>query len=361
MEEIVRVKVAGTTLALSKGAYAVLSHFLDNTERAYADSPTKHAQVEQTESRIVATLLERQSANVVVERGVMEMVVASVGYPEGYTPTGSPEGVKIPNTTPKPEAPKSEVGTLGHIVIICGKVILGFMLAVWILAALGVLIGCLSLMFIGDVWAEYMALPIEGISPVVFAGLVCAVVVLFMGIVADLGFRLIAGRRINFRKLAVGGVVWLIFLVWLIFASFRNIDNWVIWAHQSEAKIEQWERNLEEFEDEFEDRLESALLGVPTSMAGEGNDTHITIQLDDLGDTLKLERLCEEFDELYLYDDYIEAFLLGGEEVTIDVAISVENDIVTRNTTITTPGGVTNITVDIDRKTNNLLQYKIDN
>lgn len=359
MEEIVRVKVAGTTLALSKGAYAVLSHFLDNTEKAYADSPAKSELVEQAESRIVATLLERQSATTVVERGVMEIIVASVGYPEGYTPTGSPDGVKIPGTTPKPAAPKPEVGTLGRIVIVGGKIILGIMLACWILAAIGILVGFVTLMAVGDIWAEYMALPIEGISPVVFAGLICAVIVLFMGVVADLGVRLIAGRRINLRKLAVAGVVWLIFVLWLIFASVRNIDNWVVWAHHSEAKIEQWERDFEEFEENLEEQLETILYN-PTHLLVEGGNYRLTYNLHELADTLKLEKLCEEFDELYRYDDYITGFLINGQEVTIDVDINVEGDVVNRNTTITTPAGVTNISVKVDRKTNNCLYHKIN-
>lgn len=357
MEEIVRVKVAGTTLALSKGAYAVLSHFLDNTEKAYADSPAKSEQVEQAESRIVATLLERQSATTVVERGVMEIIVASVGYPEGYTPTGSPEGVKIPNSTPKPTAPKPEVGTLGRIVIVGGKIVLGIMLACWILTAIGILVGFVTLMAVGDIWAEYMALPIEGISPVVFAGLICAVIVLFMGVVADLGIRLIAGRRINLRKLAVAGVIWVIFLLWLIFASVRNIDNWVVWAHQSEAKIEQWERDFDNWEDDLEEQLENAIFN-PTLV--DGAETKLTFYLYELGDTLKLEKLCEEFDELYRYDDYITGFLINGQEVTIDVDIKVEEDVVNRYTTITTPAGVTNISVKVDRKTNNCLYHKIN-
>lgn len=357
MEEIVRVKVAGTTLALSKGAYAVLSHFLDNTEKAYADSPAKSEQVEQAESRIVATLLERQSATTVVERGVMEIIVASVGYPEGYIPTGSPEGVKIPNSTTKPAAPKPEVGTLGRIVIVGGKIVLGIMLACWILTAIGILVGFVTLMAVGDIWAEYMALPIEGISPVVFAGLICAVIVLFMGVVADLGIRLIAGRRINLRKLAVAGVIWVIFLLWLIFASVRNIDNWVVWAHQSEAKIEQWERDFDNWEDDLEEQLENAIFN-PTLV--DGAETKLTFYLYELGDTLKLEKLCEEFDELYRYDDYITGFLINGQEITIDVDIKVEEDVVNRNTTITTPAGVTNISVKVDRKTNNCLYHKIN-
>lgn len=355
MEEIVRVKVAGTSLALSKGAFAVLSHFLENTQKAYASSPTQKEQVELVESRVVATLLEKQSASTVVERGVMELVVASVGYPEGFTPTGSPESVKIPKTTPQNQTQQPEVGTLGRVVITVGKVLLGIMLAVWILAAIGLLVGFVALVAIGDIWAEYLALPLDGISPVVFAGLVCAVIVLFMGIVADLGFKLISGRRVNLRKLAVSGVVWLIFFLWLIFASIRNTDNWVIWAQQSKTKIEQWERDFDQWEDNFEEQLESAIFN-PTLV--DGAETHLTFYLYDLGDSLKLEKLCEEFDELYRYDDHIIGLLVDGTEVVIDVTMSQKDNIISRQTTITTPTGVTTINVSVDRCSGNLMDYK---
>lgn len=259
------------------------------------------------------------------------------------------------NTTPSTEERTTPptVGPLGKVFIVCGKIILGIFLAGWLLTALGLLIGFVSLMAIGDIWAEYLALPLEGLSPVVFAGLICAICVLFMGVVADLGFSLIRSKRVNFKRLVVGGGIWLIFLLWLIFAAIRNVDEWVMWAQKSEAKIELWERNLDEWEDSFERQWKSALL------SAEGNKTHITLHLDDLGDYLKLEALCEEFDELYRYDDYIMEFLFEGGEVVIDVEISVEGELITRHTTITTPSGVTNLSVSVNKHTNNCIDYNI--
>ncbi len=259
-----------------------------------------------------------------------------------------PEG----GTTPQPQT-----GSLGRLIILGGKIILGIMLTGWILTAIALVVGCVALIAVGDIWAEYVALPLEGISPVVFAGLVCAVVVLFMGIVADIGFRLIAGRKIDLRKLAVAGVVWFIFFLWLIFATVRNADNWVIWAQESEAKIEQWERDFDEWEENLEERLESAIF-CPTLI--DGGDTQLTFYLYDLGDEAKLDRLCEEFDELYRYDDYILGLLIDRQEVVIDVNMALKDNTITRTTTITTPSGVTTVKVQVDKQTGNCINYKIN-
>ena len=343
MEEIVRVKVAGTQLALTKGAYAVLSHFLDNTAKAYANTPSTEELVEQVESRIVTTLLEKQGATVVVERGVMEIVVASVGYPEGYTPTGSPEEVKIPNTTPQTPtttAPTQKVGPLGQIFIIVGKVILGLMLAGWLLTALSLVVAFVVLMAIGDMWADYLALPLEGMSPVVFAGLICAVIALFMGIVGDLGYRLIAGRKVNFRKLAAGCIIWLIFFLWLLFSTLRNADEWVIWANETELKMEQFERDFEVWEDDFDEQWESAVLDMPTD--GDLNST-ATFELDGFEGAMRWEHICERFDELDPYEDNIQALLLSGKKATVEISNTLENGVMMRTILLTTPSGTTTL------------------
>ncbi len=360
MEEIVRVKVAGTQLALTKGAYAVLSHFLDNTAKAYANSPTKNELVEQTESRIVTSLLERQSASMVVERGVMEIVVASVGYPEGYTPTGSPEEVKIPYTTPHtpttPATPTRKVGPLGQIFIVVGKVILGFMLAGWLLTALCLIIAFVTLMAIGDMWADYLALPLEGMSPVVFAGLVCAVIALFMGIVGDLGFRLIAGRKVNFRKLFAGGIIWLIFFLWLLFSTVRNADEWVIWANETELKMEQHEREFEEWEESFDEQWERAVLDMTT----EGDlNTSATFELDGFEGAMRWEHICDSFEELDPYEDKIQALLLSGKKATVEISNTIENGVMMRTILLTTPSGTTTLKNSVEGCTGSHIE--IDN
>lgn len=342
MKEVMKVRVAETTFAMDKEAYGVLAALLEEVEQ----SEGKEA-ASKVESDFVAHVLEKQSVNTVLEVELVRNIVLAMGY----TPKAQPQK---PHTTTQPATIESGVGPLGKVFIVCAKVLLGIFLAGWILAAIGLLIGFVTLIAIGDIWAEYLTLPLEGISPVVFAGLVCAVVVLFMGIVADLGWRLIAGRRVNLRKLAVSGVVWLIFFLWLIFTSVRNADNWVIWAHESTIKIEQWERDFELWEERLEEQLEDAIFN-PTLV--DGAETHLTFYLYELGDSLKLDKLCEEFDELYRYDDHIIGFLIDGKEVVIDVVISQQDNEISRQTTITTPSGTTTINVSLDGR-GKLIDYK---
>ena len=144
------------------------------------------------------------------------------------------------------------VGPLGKTIILCAKIFLGIVLACWFIAALGILIGFVVLMAVEAEWSQMVAM--NGMSPVVFAGLMCAVIVLGMGIVGDIGVSVLRGKRINLKRLGGGVVVWIIFFLWLIFAAVRNVDNWTEWAIQSEEKIELWE---EKFEERFERHFES--------------------------------------------------------------------------------------------------------
>ena len=149
------------------------------------------------------------------------------------------------------------VGPLGKAIILCAKIFLGIVLACWFIAALGILIGFVALMAVEAEWSQMVAM--NGMSPVVFAGLVCAVIVLGMGIVGDLGVSVLRGKRINLKRLGIGVGVWIVFFLWLIFAAVRNTDNWTEWALQSEEKIELWEERLEQrfeaLEENF-DRIE---------------------------------------------------------------------------------------------------------
>ena len=92
----------------------------------------------------------------------------------------------------------------------------------------------------------------------------------------------------------------------------------------------------------------------------DGAETTLTFYLYELGDTLKLEKLCEEFDELYRYDEYITTYLINDKEVVIDVTMSQEDNVIMRKTTITTPSGVTTINVSVERGTGKLLKYNSD-
>ena len=107
----------------------------------------------------------------------------------------------------------------------------------------------------------------------------------------------------------------------------------------------------------LEEQLESAIFN-PTLV--DGAETNLTFYLCDLGDSLKLDKLCEEFDELYRYDDHILGYLIDGKDVVIEVVISQENNIVTRKTTITTPDLVTTLNLSVDKGSVRLLEYNTD-
>lgn len=342
MEEIVKVKLAESQLALTKEAYALLAHFLDNTAKAYAHLPEKSALVEQTEVKIATLLMAKQSPNEVVERDTMARVVAQVGYPEGYTPAHTP--------TAQPTA-KPQVSTLSRIVTTLAKVLLGIFLAGWVVTAIGLLVGFVTLMALGDAWSQHI--PIDGISPIVFVGLVCAVIVLFMGIVADLIFRLIAGRKVQLRHLAVAGLVWLFFLLWLVFVSVRSVDKWAAWGIESRLKLEQWEESINNWTDAFEEDVEEFADKITV------DSQTITLELNTPFDAIKFGILCEEFDELYRYDEEVIKKLVKGKEVTVQVEAQREGDIITRTTTITTPDKVDIVTVCLDCTTGTPIHHEI--
>lgn len=144
---------------------------------------------------------------------------------------------------------------LGQVVVVCAKIVLGLFLFGWLLAAVGVLVGFISLMTVGAFESAYIGF--EGTSPVVFAGLVCAVVVLFMGIVADVGFTLLRGKQINLRRLGIGAIVWVIFLVWTCVLAVTNIGKWEHWGEQVEWQMELFEERIEGRMERFDAIMEN--------------------------------------------------------------------------------------------------------
>lgn len=328
MKEVLKVRVGEATLAIDKEAYGVLSALLEEVTKSEGkEAATK------VESDFAARVLERQSANTVIE----EELVRSIVLEMGYTPAK-------PTSTP-PQAPKqttdnnSGVGVLGKVIIVCAKVLLGIFLAGWLLAALGVLVGFISLAAIGEEWAGVV--PIDGVSPIVFAGLVCAVVVLFMGIVADLGFSLIRCKRINLKRLVVAGVIWVVFLLWLVFAAIRNADNWAEWAYRSETQFELWEEEIEAWEDRIEGEWEGAVI----NMRGvEEWDSTYTLSFDGFEGAMRFDSFCERFEEMEPYEERLELHLLCGGKVDVKIENHFEGDRMYRTITISSPDGDTVVT-----------------
>lgn len=328
MKEVLKVRVGEATLAIDKEAYGVLSALLEEVTKSEGkEAATK------VESDFAARVLERQSANTVIE----EELVRSIALEMGYTPAK-------PTSTP-PQAPKqttdnnSGVGALGKVIIVCAKVLLGIFLAGWLLAALGVLVGFISLAAIGEEWANVV--PMDGVSPIVFAGLVCAVVVLFMGIVADLGFSLIRCKRVNLKRLVVAGVIWVVFLLWLVFAAIRNADNWAEWAYRTETQFELWEEEIEAWEDRIEGEWEGAVI----NMRGvEEWDSTYTLSFDGFEGAMRFDGFCERFEEMEPYEERLELHLLRGGKVDVKIENHYEGDRMYRTITISSPDGDTVVT-----------------
>ncbi len=328
MKEILKVKIADTTFAIEQEAYDVLSLLLEEvTKNEGKEVATK------IEGEFASQILKRQSINTVIEEGVARDIVLAMGY----TPKTTHTSQTPQHTSPTPT--NSRVSALGKVFIVCGKILLGIFLAGWVLTAIGILVGFISLIAIGEEWSSMV--PIDGISPVVFAGLICAIVVLFMGIVADIGFSLIRSKKINLRGLATAGVIWLIFFLWLIFTGIRNADKWAEWAYQTEAQFELWEEEIEAWEERIEGEWEGAVLNLQGS---EEWDSTYTLYFEGLEGAMRFDSFCDRFEELEPYEDRLESHLLRGKKVEVTIDNHYEGDRLYRTITITSPDGDTVVT-----------------
>lgn len=171
-------------------------------------------------------------------------------------------------SAPKPTS-TTPFHTIGRIVVVCVKVLLGIFLFGWTLAAVAVLVSFISLIAVGVFDPAVVAPYYGGTSLAVIAGLVCAVVVLFMGIVGDVGFTLLRGKPLNLRRLGVSAIVWLIFLVWACVSVVINIPHVEYWGEQIEQKVEQLEEKIEGQIDEVENIVE-VYDGIPVSFDFHG-------------------------------------------------------------------------------------------
>lgn len=319
MKEILKVKIAQTPLAIEPEAYTLLEGFFEAVDKKCGSEETARV-----ESRFVELVLAKQSANTVITKALIEELISTIGVMEYYTPKSA---------TPT-DTPKTTTAPLVKLIAVCAKILLGIFLAGWFLVAIGLLIGFVWLIAIGTQW-NAVVIP-DGLSPVVFAGLVCAVVVLFMGIVGDVGLSVLRSKPINLSRLCVGTGIWVIFLVWMTFATVRNIDDWSEWAYRSERQIELWEEELEEWEERVEREWEETLLqleGINTWQS-----TH-TFELEGIADIVGFEIITERFEEIEPYEDRVVLRLLKGEKVTITISNNIDGDRCFRSVVITTSDG----------------------
>ena len=327
MKEILRVRIAQTPLAIEPEAYTLLEGFFGAVDKKCGSE-----ELARVESRFVELVLARQSDNTVITKALVEELISTIGITEYYAP----------KSASSPSEPKPDTHPLVKLVVVCAKILLGIFLAGWLLVAIGLLFGFVWLMAIGTHWDTVVA--VEGISPVVFAGLVCAVIVLFMGIVGDVGFSILRSKPINLSRLCIGTGIWVIFLIWLTFATVRNIDNWSEWAHNSERVFEQWEEELESWEERLENDWEKALLcleGINTWQSSH------TFELEGFEGIARYEVIQERFEEMEPYEDRIELRLLKGEKVTITISHNIENDRCFRSIVIATEDGDTRLTTQL--------------
>lgn len=262
-------------------------------------------------------------------------IIAALGHPEGYTP----KQTKPQTTHNHTDNSNGALGVLGKIVVVGAKVLLGIFLTGWLLAAFAILVGFVALVAMGEQWEQVIT--VEGVSPVVFAGLICAVVVLFMGIVSDVGFSLLRGKSLNFKRLGIGALVWVVFFLWLVFAAVRNADNWTEWAYRSEMQLELWEEEMDAWEDRMEIEWEDALLNL--NGVDKWDSAH-TFTFDDFVGAMRFESFCDRFEELEPYEERLEWHLLRGESVVVKVENHYEGDRLYRTFTITSPDGDTVVT-----------------
>lgn len=236
------------------------------------------------------------------------------------------------NSGPQQPDTNTPLHTLGRIVVVCGKILLGCIFVGWILTALAILISFITLMAMGTFESSVIAF--DGMSPIVFAGLVCAVIVLFMGIVGDVMLTLLRSKPIDMRRVAIGAVVWLIFFVWLCIGAVRNADKWAIWGHQVENRIEQWEENLDAWEDMLDDCMDFDN-NFWDGLDEWDNSTSFT--LDGVADLARWAMLEERIDQLDEVEDEVEKALLRGDKVVVKVEHRLHEGECLRTTTIELP------------------------
>ena len=89
MSEPMKVKIAGTTFEITAEACDALSNYVATLERAYAATVEGGEIVADIEARIVELILEKQKADEVVEKPLIDTIIATLGYPEGCDNTES--------------------------------------------------------------------------------------------------------------------------------------------------------------------------------------------------------------------------------------------------------------------------------
>lgn len=257
MQEVMKVKIGGSTLLFSPEACNELSRFVGVLERSY-DAEV----VADIEGRIVELILEQQTAEAVVEKPLVESIIATIGYPEGHT---NEEPKAAPQSTPQPTQNQGCMHSFGEVVRFCLKAMAWIFLVGWILAGLGVVIGIITLTAT-DAALVGMDGQFSGVSPIGFSALLCGSWLMFMIAVAYLLICLLRHKRVSGRSLLIMAIIWLFLTIWAWFGLGRNISNWEQWGYDVEYNMEQLEERIEDWAERYEENVEMRMESLEYNM-----------------------------------------------------------------------------------------------
>lgn len=255
MNEIMKVKISGVTLDMSHEACGALSDYVATLKRAYGTTAEGKEVVADIEARIVELILEQQKAEEVVEKPLIDTVIATLGYPEGCEKVKGDLGSSKPQQTPSQEAQNQGcLYTLGRIIVFCLKVLAVLFLVGWILGGLGLIVGIIVLLTTDAALTGGM--DFTGVSPIGFTALLCGSILVFMASVVYLLICLLAHKRVSGRTMLFAGILWLLLTVWAWVGMGTNLSNWESWGYSVEQNAENWAERIEDWAEQFEEGME---------------------------------------------------------------------------------------------------------
>ena len=248
-----KVKIAGTTFEFTAEACGALSDYISTLERAYAATAEGAEIVADIEARIVELILEQQKAEKLVEKPLIDTIIATLGYPEGCEQTESPYHAK-PQAT-QTTRNQGCLYALGSIVRFCLKALAVLILAGCIITSLCVIVGIIVLLTTDAALSSEVIF--TGVSPIGFAALICGSFLAFMVALSYLLVCLVGSKKVNGRTMLFMGILWLILTVWAWVGMGTNLANWDRWGYSVEQNAESWAEGIEEWAEQFENKLES--------------------------------------------------------------------------------------------------------
>ena len=262
MSEPMKVKIAGTTFEFTAEACDALSNYIATLERAYAATAEGAEVVADIEARIVELILEKQKADVVVEKPLIDNIIATLGYPEGCE---KPESTNHTQTqTTQTTQNQGCLYVLGSIVRFCLKALAVLFLVGWILGGLGLIIGIIVLLTTDAALTGGVAF--SGVSPIGFTALLCGSILVFMASVAYLLICLLGHKRVSGHTMLFAGILWLLLTVWAWVGMGTNLSNWESWGYSVEQNAENWAERIEEWAEQFEEDMEMQMESLEDSI-----------------------------------------------------------------------------------------------